>query len=205
MARSRRGCGRTDKDLPQYTTDVEKAKSLLAEAGYPDGGFKLTLTYSSENFQEAKWAPLIKEAFAQVGVDVTVQSMLWNQQWAKAKGAAGKRQDMTCLEWWPSYPNGLDELYGMFHTEEQPYFNLAYWSSPEYDKLLYEANGLEATDAAKSFELYSQAQNILVDEAPAAYLYDAYGLAAWLKTVKVDSAAVNPNYPSVLSYSGVTL
>ena len=191
--------------LPQYTYDLEKAKQLLAEAGYPDGGFKLTLTHAAENPLEQRFAPLIKESFAKIGVDVTVQPLLWNQQWAKAKGAADKRQDLLVLLWWPSYPDGYDNLYSMFTTEKDPAWNLAYWYNADYDQTLDEAHKLSATDVAKSQELYTEAQTMLIDDAPAAYLFDALGVTAKLKTIKLGAMAINPNYPQVLFWTAVTL
>jgi peptide/nickel transport system substrate-binding protein len=191
-------------DLPQYTYDVEKAKQLLAEAGQSDG-FELTLTYASENPLEKAFAPLIKESFAELGVDVTVQPLLWNQQWEKAKGAADKRQDLFVLLWWPSYPDGYDNLYSMFTTEEEPAWNLGYWYSSDYDSTLDEAHKLSATEVTESQTLYTEAQTMLIDQAPAAYLFDALGVTAKLKTIKLDDGAINPNYPQVLFWTKVVL
>ena len=44
----------------QYEYNLEKARKLLADAGFPDGGFKLTLTYAAENVSEGRIAPLIQ-------------------------------------------------------------------------------------------------------------------------------------------------
>ena len=53
----------------------KKPRRLLKEAGHDGGGFSLTLTYASANSTEETFAPLIKDSFQQIGVDVTIQSM----------------------------------------------------------------------------------------------------------------------------------
>lgn len=67
------------QDVPQYSQDLEKAKQMLASAGHADG-LKLKLTYASENPAEARFVPLIKDAFAKIGVEVDVKAELFNQQ-----------------------------------------------------------------------------------------------------------------------------
>ena len=81
-------------DVKQYTQDMEKAKALLKEAGFEKGGFSINLTYASENASEEAFAPLIKDAFAELGVDVTLTPMEFNQQWELAKADPAKAQDM---------------------------------------------------------------------------------------------------------------
>jgi peptide/nickel transport system substrate-binding protein len=190
----------------QYTTDLNKAKQLLAQAGYPNGGFTLNLTYAAENPLEGAFAPLIKESFAKVGVKVNLGKLLWNQQWAKAKGPAAQRQDLFCLLWWPSLPDGYDNLNSMFRPETTPAWNLAYWYNPQFDTMLTQAYKLSAVPSGldQSQQLYNQGQNMLVDQAPAAYLFDAQTVAAHLKTIKLDSMAINANYPQVLFWTHVT-
>ena len=83
--------------------DLDKAKALLAEAGYEDGGFPMEPTYAAENQNEARFAPLIKDAFAKLGIDVTLTPIAFNQQWERAKGDAAGRQDMFLLLYWPTY------------------------------------------------------------------------------------------------------
>jgi peptide/nickel transport system substrate-binding protein len=193
-----------DPDLFQYSYDLDTAKQLLAQAGYPDGGFKLKLTYPSDEQYAPKFVPLIKEAYAKLGIDVDLQPLLFEQQWAMAKGAADKRQDLFALIWWPGYPDGYDSLYCLFHTEEDPLWNLSYWYDKSYDDMIDTAASDEPTDPDKAMELYSQAMAMVVDEAPAAFLFDpmmVYGLSP---SLKLDEMALNPNYTQVLSFYHVT-
>ncbi len=161
-------------DVPQYTQDLSKAKQLLAEAGYPDGGFNLKLTYAAENQAEKRFAPLIKDAFAKLGVTVDVQGILFNQQWEQAKTTPpAQAQDIFLVLYWPTYSDGgSDNLYSLFHSSDKPFFNLSYWKDATYDKLVDGAGELTATDEARAKTMYVQAMQRLVDQAPGFFLYD---------------------------------
>ena len=61
------------QDIPVNTPDVEGAKALLADAGYPDG-FSLDLMICSGKSVEESIATLVKEQWAQIGVEVNIVS-----------------------------------------------------------------------------------------------------------------------------------
>ncbi|MFH1907254.1 MAG: ABC transporter substrate-binding protein [Chloroflexota bacterium] len=127
-------------DVKQYTYDLTKARQLLADAGFPNGGFSLKLTYAAENDTEAAFAPLIKDSFAQLGVDVTIEPMLWSQQWALSKSDPANAQDMFLLLYWPTYSDaGSDNLWSMFYWTAKPFFNLSYWKNDQFMALVDEA------------------------------------------------------------------
>ncbi len=189
-------------DVKQYTYDLEKAKALLKEAGHEGGGFALTLTYASSNATEENFAPLIKDSFAQIGVDVTIQPMEWAQQWALAKTDPAKAQDIFLLLYWPTYSDaGGDNMYSMFYgAKDAPHlnvtkFNLSYWYNEDYNKLWDEANALSGTDTAASLAKYTEAQNLMVDQAPAAFLFDTK--AAIIVPTRIAGYKYNLNYPDV--------
>ncbi len=64
----------TTTDWPQpspYKTDLDKAKALLAEAGFPDG-FKTTLTYDvSTASTREPIALLVQDSLKKIGIDVS--------------------------------------------------------------------------------------------------------------------------------------
>jgi len=181
-------------DVPQYAQDLDKAKTLLTEAGYPDGGFKINLTYAAENQNEARFAPLIKEAYAKLGVDVTITPIAFNQQWEQAKGDPAGRQDMFLLLYWPTYSDaGSDNLWSMFRSSEKPFFNLSYWKNADYDKLVDDAIGLTATARDQAQAKYTDAMKLLVDQAPGLFFYDTRFVTAIPK--RVVGFQYNLNYP----------
>jgi peptide/nickel transport system substrate-binding protein len=196
-----------DAGLGQYTTNLAKAKQLLAAAGYPNGGFKLLMTYASDGTYGPKFATLVKEDLSKVGVTVTLQPLLFEEQWAKAKGPAGNRQDIFELLWWPGYPDGYDTLYSVFHTgiAGQPVFDLTYWSSKPYDNAVDGAYSFEPTNAAKAQKLYDQAQQMLFQQAPAAYLFDPDRVFGLNPKLKLQTAtALNVNYTGVVFWYRVS-
>lgn len=181
-------------ETPQYSQDLEKAKSLLAEAGHANGGFKVNLTYAAENQNEARFAPLIKEAYAKLGVEVTITPIAFNQQWEQAKGDAAGRQDMFLLLYWPTYSDaGSDNLWSMFRSSEKPFFNLSYWKNEKFDKLVDDAIGLTATQRDQAQAKYNDAMKLLVDEAPGVFFYDTRFVTAVPK--RVAGFQYNLNYP----------
>lgn len=182
-----------DEQIAASEQDLEEARRLLAEAGHPNGGFSLRLTYAAENDQQKQFAPLIKDALAKLGVTVTVSGKLFNQQWEEAKGDPGKAQDIFLLLYWPTASDaGSDNLATLFRSSERPFFNLSYWRSAAYDRLVDEAIGRTAIDRDGAQQLYSRAMRLLIDDAPGVYLYDVRRPV--IVTKGLTGVECNPNY-----------
>lgn len=182
------------EDVPQYKQDLAKAAELLKEAGYPDGGFDLNLTYAAENQAEERMSPLIKDAFAEIGVTVNIEAIQFSQQWERAKAHPANAQDIFMVLYWPTYSDaGTDNLWSLFHSSEAPFFNLSYWVDEEYDKTIDEAASLTVTDPAKAQQLYTEAMIRLVDQAPGIFLYDVTSVFVFPNNIK--GFEYNLNYP----------
>ena len=191
-----------DDSVFRYNYDLEKAKALLKEAGYENGGFKIRLTYASENATEEAFAPLIKDSFAQIGVDVSIEPMSFSQQWELAKTDPANAQDMFLLLYWPTYSDaGADNMWSMFYGgAESPFlnvtaFNLSYWKNDAYNALMDEAGALTATDYEGSKAKYVEAMKILVEEAPSVFFFDT--MAVFVVPNSIEGFQYNLNYPFV--------
>ncbi len=184
------------EDVNQYTYDLDEAARLLKEAGFEGGGFSLRLTYAAENDTEAAFAPLIKDSFAQIGVDVTIEAVAFNQQWEEAKSDPANAQDMFLLLYWPTYSDaGSDNLWSMFYYTEAPFFNLSYWNNPTFNTLVDEAIATTVTDPATSQAKYIEAMNLLVEEAAGIFFFDTK--AVFVIPNHITGFQYNLNYPFV--------
>lgn len=190
-------------DLPQYTQNLDKARELLVEAGYPEGrldNVKMVLTHAAENPGHTRYAPLLKEALAEIGIDLEVRPILWAQQWAMAKESdpATEAQDIFLLFWWPTYADGYDNLSSMFTEDMYGIWNLSYWKNPTYDQLIEDAYYLSGMNVSESHSKYIEAQTILIDEAVALFLYDPLDVLPM--SAKIKGEALNPSYPRVIFF-----
>ncbi len=184
-------------DLPTYTYDLNKARELLNKSGH-SGGFHLLLTYTAGDDAERKVAELLKSSWSKIGVDLEIRAMNWEQQWSFATSDPSKAQDVLIFYWWPTYPTPYDFLFNMFHSEEEPFFNLAYYNNSEFDHLIDEAVALEGTDMQKALSLYHQAEEILMEDSPALFFYSPDDIYVLSKTVT--GFTDNPGYPQVVFF-----
>lgn len=187
------------ESLMQYKHDMEKAKELLSQAGYPNGGFKLLLTYMSGDEAEKKAAELFKAELSKLNIDLEIRGMTWESQWEMGRNKEPeKRQDIYVMYWWPDVASPHTYLYTLFHSQEDIYYNLAYWENIEFDKLVDEGYKLSGIDRNAAAKKYIEAQKILIEEAPAIFAYDKQNVRVLNKTFK--GYKDNPAYPHVVFF-----
>lgn len=137
--------------------DVEKAKELLAEAGFPDG-FKTSIS-TNENQDRIDMATAMKEQLAEVGIDVSINVLEWSAFNDLLKSGG---HDMFEIAWTADSPDPDTFLYPCFHSSAKGEGgNYIYLEDPEVDKLLEEARYEQ--DTTKRGELYRKAQERLME------------------------------------------
>jgi len=158
-------------NTPQYTYDVAKAKQMLADAGYPNGGFSLTYAYETGYVWKRPLGELFQSNMADLGITVTLQE-LSPSAWADMLSNPETAGSAFGLVWWPSLLTPYDYMFSLFATAAQGTagYNWGYYSNPAFDNLLGQASA--EPDQTKRLALYAQAQALLVDDAPALYVYE---------------------------------
>jgi len=190
------------KTLFQYSQDLNKAKQLLKQANFSQNGQKLLFTYQSAVEAQKKMAEMYKSDLAKIGVEMELRGMPFESMWELAKSTKIEdRQDLTALVWWPSYCDPYDWAYTMFHTQDYISFNIAYWENAKFDQTIDQANEVSVLDQKKSIAIYHQAQEIMIDESPALFVYDKQTTVVTHRSFK--GYKNNPAYSKVIFYHEV--
>lgn len=155
------------KDI--YSPDVERAKALLAEAGYSDG-FEMTITVPSNYQFHVDTAQVIVEELKQGNIQAKINLVEW-ETWI-SDIYRGRQYQGTIV--------GLDadlapkDLLDRYHSEARN--NFVNFSNEEYDKVLEEA--MASIDDAEKVEKYQRLQQILAEQAASVYIQDPAKLVA---------------------------
>jgi peptide/nickel transport system substrate-binding protein len=157
-----------DPNLGPRPFDLQKARRLLSEAGYPDG-FEIPLNFSAAVVPGAE--PLsthIAESLEKVGIKVKVHSLTDVSEFY-SQLRQGKMEGLTLMAWGNGASFDADMVYyPLFHTG-QPY---AYNTSPELDKLLDDSRA--TSDPEKRKAIYSALQKSILDQVYWVPLYGQY-------------------------------
>ncbi len=153
-------------DVKDYAYDPDRAKKLLAEAGYPNG-FETDLwampVQRPYNPNAKRIAELMQADFAKVGVQAKIVSFEWGEYRKRAQN--GEHQ-LAQLGWTGDNGDPDNFLYVLLGCEaaKPGGSNIAKWCNKDFDDLLIQAK--RTADVTKRTELYQKAQVIFKEEAP---------------------------------------
>lgn len=153
-----------------YATDIEKAKSLLADAGYPDG-FDMTITVPSNYTPHVDAAQVLVQQLARAGIRATLKEVEWNTWLSDVY--QGKNFTATVVGFDASNLTANAMLQRWTSSSSK---NMISFSDKTYDALIAKAN--EITDDAERTDLFLQAERILTEQAANVYLQDLADMVA---------------------------
>ncbi len=151
-------------DAPLFPVDVEKAKALMAEAGFPDG-FSTSILTLAGNQDEIGISTALQQMWAQIGVTLEIQQVDNATRTQKYRDGTFT---MRAGAWTDDIadPNEITSYFAYSPTIESQHSG---WKSDEVDQL-FEASQSE-TDEAKRAEQYARIQEIYNAEGPIVPLY----------------------------------
>jgi oligopeptide transport system substrate-binding protein len=139
--------------------DAEAARTLLADAGYPEGrGLPaITLTTVSEDIGPLSAEFVQAQLKQNLGVNIEIETL--DLPSFQTRFGSGEFQ-MTFLGWNADYPHPENWIRDLFHTGASG--NLAGYSNAKVDELIDQAAAEK--DPAASVDLYEEAQRIILDD-----------------------------------------
>ena len=147
-----------------YPYDPEKAKELLAEAGYPDG-FSFTITVPSNYQPHVDTATVLVEQLAAVGVNAEIQLVDWNTWVNDVYG--GRNFQSTVVGFDSSTLNASGMLARWVSDNDK---NMINYNNPDYDAAYAAAQS--TVDDEEQTAYYKECLQILSDTAANVYLQD---------------------------------
>ena len=169
-----------------YAFDPEKARQLIADAGYADAADLGILTFSTQGYGDV--GPYITAVITlwEETLGVTIEPVMLDPFTYYEQLYAGNIGHFYTSGWCADYPDPQNFLEVLYHSESRQ--NIGGFSNEAIDDLLDEAR-IEP-DAQKRIELYQEVERRIVDQAPV--VFTSHGLAAVLVSPDLDGYVLTP-------------
>ncbi len=193
----------SNPDVPRFDYNPEKAKALLAEAGWrpnsrgileKDGKpFEFTILTNQGNDLRVRTGEIIQKRLAEVGIVVKLRTVEWA---AFIKEFIDKGRFEAVLLGWTT---GQDpDIYDIWHSSKTKpgELNFIHYNNPEVDRLIEE--GRHTFDREKRRQAYFRFQEIIAADQPYTFLFVPDALPAIHKRfrgIKPAPAGINYNFP----------
>jgi peptide/nickel transport system substrate-binding protein/oligopeptide transport system substrate-binding protein len=152
-------------DLEGYSFDPDKAKKLLAEAGYPDG-IEVQLQVNNDP-RHRSVAEAIQAQLMSLGINLDISIVDWGVHLDMCERA---ETEIFRMGWVVDYMDPDNFLYVLLHSDNHgSKGNYSFYKNEEVDRLLAEAR--VETEWDKRMELYRRAEEIIVEDAPWMFLF----------------------------------
>lgn len=147
---------------PYRGPDVEKAKELLAAAGYPEGKGLPEITYDCPSSTDSRQiGEFFKQQMAQIGINIKVVTNPWPELQSKIT----KRQVMMYgIAWGADYPDAENFLQLLYGPNKSPGANGSHYDNEEFNRLFKTASVMQ--DSPERTALYEKMNRMAAEEMP---------------------------------------
>lgn len=196
-----------DAEESRWGYDPEKAVQTLTDAGYsvvdgqligPDGAaIEITETFSDTPRNRTRFEWLVAKYKEVLGIDIALNPVESTTYTALTKDVNTAPQ-MFILGWCADYPDPQNWL-SVYWKSSSSFASRIGYASTDLDTLLNQADS--TIDATERMQYYADAQKMLTDTAPVAYMWNnvnAYLVKPWIKGIvqtPQDSGWVGDNDP----------
>ena len=155
-----------DSTKVYYTYNIEKARRLLAEAGFPEGkGMPPVTLVSTPDYLD--FCKHIQQQLTEIGVEMKIEI---STPAAIKQMKADARLSFFRASWIADYPDAENYLLMFLSRNFCPRGpNYTHFSSPEFDRL-YDLAMHQVNDSAR-YAIYRQMEQLVMEESPVVVLY----------------------------------
>lgn len=189
-------------EVSRYEYDLELARELLREAGYPDGNFAVTFSFVQGLAEQLRAGQILQSGLAQLGITLELNPLTWPTLLGQIQSGPSESPDMFALYIYPGYPDPDAFLFQQYHSSQSgPGNNGMHYSNSVIDDLL--ERGRATTNPAVRAEIYAEAQAIIASDAPSIFVSNpsfVLPMRSWVKGFKY-----NPAFSESYYFYGVHL
>jgi peptide/nickel transport system substrate-binding protein len=165
-----------NQNVKKFNYDPERAKQLLAEAGWKPGSngtlekdgkpFEFTIITNQGNEVRKNAATIVQQDLKQIGINVKIRVIEWA---AFLKNFINKHDFDACLLGWGIGidPNQMD-IWNSEKTSEKE-LNFISYKNPEVDRLMEE--GVSTYDPKERKKYYDEFQDVIAEDQPYTFLF----------------------------------
>ena len=175
---------------PYRQTNVEKAKELLAKAGYPGGKGLPPLEYATRtDGTQRQMDEYFQKEFEKIGVQLKVDGYSWPEFQEAVKNGKGQ---IWYFAWGADYPDAENFLQLFYSKNVSPGPNDANYVNPAFDKLYEKA--LTLKPGPERTKVYQEMVAIVAEDCPWIWIFnrvDDYLATKWVKNFKYNDLSDN--------------
>ncbi len=176
---------------PWRTHNIDLARKLMAEAGYPGGKGFPVITYDTiADTTSRQMAEFEAKELAEIGITLKINSSTWPTLLQRIQQ---RQTQMWGLAWGADYPDAENFLQLFYGKNAQPGgTNGSYYKNKEFDRIFEKARAMQDTPARA--KLYEKLAKMVADDVPV--VFGAHRVAMnlvqpWIHNMKFQEFTIN--------------